>query len=68
MASNYSIISAHSPDGANINVPVGWVVNNPESDLLVYISGNGSVGVCNSWVFDSENSVVKITTNNGFAA
>ena len=68
MASNYSIISAHSPDGANINVPVGWVVNNPESDLLVYISGNGSVGVCNSWVFDSENSVVKITNSNGFAA
>lgn len=68
MASNYSIISAHSPDGANINVPVGWVVNNPESDLLVYISGNGSVGVCNSWIFDSENSVVKITNSNGFAA
>lgn len=68
MAEDYSIISAHSTDGAAVSIPVSWQVNNPETDLLVYISGGGEIGVCNTWAFDADNGAVKVSNPQGLSS
>ena len=68
MAEHYSIISAHSTDGAAVSIPVSWQVNNPETDLLVYISGGGEIGVCNTWAFDADNGAVKVSNPQGLSS
>lgn len=60
MASDYGIISAYSATGEALSIPVSWKIDNPLSDIKVFIVADGEVAECDYWVFDSKNSVVNI--------
>ena len=61
----YDIISASSSDGSAVSVPIEWGIDNPSSDLTVFVSTDAGLSKSDSWVFDSANSAVKVANPSG---
>ena len=61
----YDIISASSSDGSAVSVPIEWDIDNPSSDLTVFVSTDAGLSKSDSWVFDSANSAVKVANPSG---
>lgn len=60
MASNYDIISATSDDVGNLSIPVSWDIENPETDLTVFILRNGSLSKWDGWNYNSNTGVIAV--------
>ena len=64
---DYKIISAEYTGGEKLLIPISWVIDNPATDLIVYLVSDGQVSICDYWTWNSDESRIEIPNSQGFS-